>query len=560
MTDSQLLRLSQTRWRGDEPDAGLTWGVPMAGDAFVRFVADRITPTPSSTIVEIGPGYGRLLDALIAAGLPFAHYIGLDISAARVARLRVKYRDRRLRFEHADILAPIGLGIRADLVIASAVFEHLYPDCAAALDNIAGLSAPGAALVVDFIRDDADADKAAAWFDRETYLRMYSTAELERLFAASGFEMVQSDRISFGRDILNREITRTIVLARRGPTPSADRGVVRASRDPDRLAPDRASFDAVAFKEPDPCDPVALDPPVQPAFRAPFGGFWTDLTTADAHIAGKAALGVLTSEEAALIERWRSDGLVILPGAVETAVADAVLRDFERACDGELGLMMSYWDDTGRHVAPVRRDLVQQAEAKLLDLHDVSDAAQAAIFAGPVRRFLEILFERPPLAFQSLGFYYGSQQPLHQDTAFVRVSSPMEFVASWIALEDIRPGSGELEYYPGSHALPHHLFAGRHLWVQPGDPEVSVFTAQLHAKATTAGLTLQRFRPRKGDALIWSAGLMHGGSPVEDRGLTRKSLVTHYCPADLQPMYAYKSGRHKRRLHSGCYVISEQWT
>src|SRR5579859_2673048 len=37
----------------------------------------------------------------------------------------------------------------------------------------------------------------------------------------------------------------------------------------------------------------------------------------------------------------------------------------------------------------------------------------------------------PALAFQSLGFYYGSQQPLHQDSAFVRVNSPLEFVASW---------------------------------------------------------------------------------------------------------------------------------
>ena len=162
-------------------------------------------------------------------------------------------------------------------------------------------------------------------------------------------------------------------------------------------------------------------------------------------------------------------------------------------------------------------------------------------------------------AFQSLGFYYGSQQELHQDSAFVRVSSPLEFVASWIALEDISPGSGELEYYPGSHALPHYLFGGKYLWVDVGDPELQLFSGGLQSRARDAGLSPQRFLAKKGDVLIWSAGLMHGGSPVELPDRTRKSLVTHYCPADLNPMYAYKGGRAKRQSISGHYVIAERW-
>ena len=511
----------------------------MAGDAFVEVVLARVALGVAATIVEIGPGYGRLLDALLRRGAPFARYIGVDISAARIGRLRERFQDPRIEFVEGDVLAGLSLDAAADLTIASAVFEHLYPDFSGALDAIARSTRPGGGIAVDFIRDDADVEKSAAWFDRETYLRMYSTAELRARLEQSGFELTDTARISFGRDVLDREITRTVVVGR-------------------KAAPSR-SFDDVAYQPPAPWDHAAQDPPVRPAFRCEFGGFWTDLTTADAMAAGKLALGVMTPAEAALIEAWRRDGFVSLPGAVETAVADAVLEDFERAYRGDLRLKMSYWDETGRHVAPASRDHRGKAEAKLLDLHAVSDAAQAAIFAAPVRRFLELLFERPALAFQSLGFHRGSEQPLHQDTAFVRVSSPMEFVASWIALEDIQPGSGELEYYPGSHALPHHLFDGRHLWARPGDPEVPGFSAILHDAATKAGLSIERFRPRKGDVLIWSAGLMHGGSPVTDAGLTRKSLVTHYCPADLQPMYAYKGGRVKRRSIAGQYLIAEQW-
>lgn len=70
------------------------------------------------------------------------------------------------------------------------------------------------------------------------------------------------------------------------------------------------------------------------------------------------------------------------------------------------------------------------------------------------------MFERPAVGFQSLYFRWGSQQAVHQDTAFVKVSSPMEFAASWIALEDIKSGSGELEYYIGSHRLDDYCFTG----------------------------------------------------------------------------------------------------
>src|SRR6266436_4914605 len=47
LTDDQecekLKKLSQVRWRSEEPDPGLTWGVPMVGDEFVRFLLKHVT-------------------------------------------------------------------------------------------------------------------------------------------------------------------------------------------------------------------------------------------------------------------------------------------------------------------------------------------------------------------------------------------------------------------------------------------------------------------------------------------------------------------------------------
>jgi len=42
---------------------------------------------------------------------------------------------------------------------------------------------------------------------------------------------------------------------------------------------------------------------------------------------------------------------------------------------------------------------------------------------------------------------------------------PVELLASWNALEDIQPGSGELVYYPKSHLFPEFLFDDKYKWL-----------------------------------------------------------------------------------------------
>jgi hypothetical protein len=321
-----------------------------------------------------------------------------------------------------------------------------------------------------------------------------------------------------------------------------------------------ASVDEIVNRELPPYDPHDVNPPERPRFRSQFGGLWTDLSNAHALLVGKVATGAITAYESTLVRQFIDRGFVLLPKAVDVEVADRVLRDYERIVSGEVYRKASYWDATGHHIEAANRENTLELEAKILDMHEASDAAQEAIFSPAIARFLNIIFERPALAFQSLGFLRGSQQGVHRDTAFVRVSSSEEFVASWIALEDIQPGSGELEYYVGSHALPDYLFSGTARWATPGHPEVSGYSDALHAMARDANLEFQQFRPKKGDALIWAAELMHGGSAIENQGQTRKSLVTHYCPVDQHPMYFYKGNQLKRPSVGGNFICAERWS
>ena len=146
-----------------------------------------------------------------------------------------------------------------------------------------------------------------------------------------------------------------------------------------------------------------------------------------------------------------------------------------------------------------------------------------------MQRFLEAIFEEKPRAFQQLHFTLGSQQAIHKDTAYVRIdSSPMKMAASWLALEDIQEGTGELEYYAGTHRSPDYLFGGYSEWVNINPSEHDRFLKRLHEDATSYSQKKTRFLAHAGDVLIWHADLAHGGSPVTLKDATRRSSATHF--------------------------------
>lgn len=68
----------------------------------------------------------------------------------------------------------------------------------------------------------------------------------------------------------------------------------------------------------------------------------------------------------------------------------------------------------------------------------------------------------------------------------------------------------------------------------------------LHKKAAVLGWLLQIFNSRKGDMLIWHADLAHGGFPIKNPALTRRSYVSHYCGISRTPNYVQYLPEEKR--------------
>jgi phytanoyl-CoA hydroxylase len=280
---------------------------------------------------------------------------------------------------------------------------------------------------------------------------------------------------------------------------------------------------------------------VIPAFRSLFGGLWSDINNANEVIDGKLSLGYISAEQADQLKFWVENGYLIIKNAVPSELIDEVNSDIDLAWNGGMpSLWVEHWANQLYNFDPVRKELREKPH-KLLDLYSESESTRKAIFSKPILDFLTLIFDRKPMAFQSLSFWWGSRQPIHQDSAYVICDSPMEFVASWIALEDIHPDSGALEYYEGSHRMKEFLFQGSSKGMPPGDPDGKRFLDSIHEQAEVMGLKRKKLLINKGDALIWSADLAHGGSQNVTPGISRRSHVTHYCPVSNRPQYFGKN-------------------
>lgn len=190
-----------------------------------------------------------------------------------------------------------------------------------------------------------------------------------------------------------------------------------------------------------------------------------------------------------------------------------------------------------------------------MDIHSHLPASHRLIFSPRILDFLRDVFQDDPVAFQTLYFEYGSTQGAHNDTAFVYVDPPYQFVASWIALEDIEPETGELFYYPRSNKIGDQIFATGGKAFDPKDEHAASYSKTLDEMMAAHGLERHTFVPKQRDVLFWSADLVHGGSEIIRRR-TRRSLVTHYCPLRATVPYARHLGKKPVRTQEGGWIVS----
>ena len=155
------------------------------------------------------------------------------------------------------------------------------------------------------------------------------------------------------------------------------------------------------------------------------------------------------------------------------------------------------------------------------------------------KRLLELLsfiLDKKVLPFQTINFLKGSEQLPHADSIHMSTFPQGYLIAAWFALEDISAEQGPLCYFPESHRLPYITNSDyantSNRFMLDGDANkkyeaVAASVIQKHA------FQKEIFLAKKGDVLIWHGNLIHGGEPMLNKELTRKSFVVHYFAADV---------------------------
>jgi phytanoyl-CoA hydroxylase len=162
--------------------------------------------------------------------------------------------------------------------------------------------------------------------------------------------------------------------------------------------------------------------------------------------------------------------------------------------------------------------------------------------AGPLVDVVGRLLEAEPAMLQSA--YYESSRGTRTHVDFNPLDRDRPMIGAWIALEDIGPGAGRFEFWPGSHRIPDDAATRRFAelaWTsyRQAFVELAPATAEPEAQALLAQILVAHRLVRKapplraGDALFWTNRLLHGSAPPRPGGGTRCSLLFHFVELDL---------------------------
>lgn len=243
------------------------------------------------------------------------------------------------------------------------------------------------------------------------------------------------------------------------------------------------------------------------------------------------------------VQTFLREGVIILPGAIDINSLDQLDDDLARLASNKNDAILGsveidgpekYYQSRYLRNLPINDFRQEPPGLKLVDLQRFFDSARTIAFSPTAISFLEELFGSPPALIQSLTFWKSSEQSIHQDFSYVHHHRRLgELAAAWIPLEDIQPDAGPLVYYKGSH-LPDQL--GFYDWGQGAilasrDADQSVYdgyTQHLETILEQRGLQPSIFLPKRGDLLLWHGALIHGGTPMRNPDITRRSFVCHY--------------------------------
>lgn len=247
---------------------------------------------------------------------------------------------------------------------------------------------------------------------------------------------------------------------------------------------------------------------------------------------------------------WNENGYIVLRGFLKPKLVRQYLDELDELWENrnreDNPLVIDFWEGEllGQRMhfkkAP---DGSRQYLNKLNDVHFVSEICRNLILDKALSAVLADLLKGDPLAIGTLTFEKGSEQENHFDTYYMPAPCAGEMVVSSIFLESVGDQAGPVRVFPKSHLIPPYVFSDGNIYVSEKQSEMPLAKEYIRKELADRGIHEEVITGDIGDVLIWHGQLYHGGTPIKNRSLTRKSLVTHYWDRkDVSPEQAATHG------------------
>lgn len=247
----------------------------------------------------------------------------------------------------------------------------------------------------------------------------------------------------------------------------------------------------------------------------------------------------LSVYEKELCTKYYEDGYIIIDTELSDEDIENVVVDMYKVLDDK---------NTIYHA-----DYYQYTDSKrIFEFWKQSESSAKMCMNKKIMDTLQLLYNRKPFPFSTINFFKGSNQPLHSDVIHFHTVPALWMAGVWVALEDVDETNGSLKMIPGSHKwgiweydelnIPHpdSVEDGEKVNYREYEHFLVELIKEKKAKSYIANM-------KKGQAVIWSANMLHGGCNVEgvtDFNKTRLTQAQHYffegCDKYYHPMFTKK--------------------
>ncbi len=135
MSEDYIKKNYLKRWENCHPGPLLTGHWILNGNEYINTIKKYITFSFETTILELGPGYGRLLKSFLRKQFSFKKYIGIDISKKNIDFLKNNFKQENIEFIHSSFVN-LNIDSDVDIIFSSLVLKHQYPTFFESLKHI----------------------------------------------------------------------------------------------------------------------------------------------------------------------------------------------------------------------------------------------------------------------------------------------------------------------------------------------------------------------------------------------------------------------------------------